>query len=486
MKKIAVLLAVVLVLGGWAAAPSVADHGGLAEARLNGTGSQGPAEAGASTVVSSSRGPVVIPAGPVDPAAAPAFDPGPVNAGASGEPAPAAPSTGAAAPSAEGATESVIGPDGRQQILDTTTYPERAVGQVIFNQGAGLFTCTGFLVDPNTVVTAGHCVHDGSGSPTGWSTNVVFTPGRDGGAAPFGSCGATNLFTSDGWFNSATESADWGAIQLNCRVGEITGWYGLTVGSDGALGAINSLLRGYPGDKPAGTMWTGGGGSSIGVVQPAQLFYEHDTEAGMSGGPVYSDTSDFPECGFCAVAVHANGVHGAPPHSTHNHGPRINDEAFNALVTILLDNNRIRPDNWIRRGLRGRWAGNNVYNLTGRRQRRLTRLRNGGQAIFLVRVQNDGNLTDRFRVSGTRGTRRFQVTYYNGNRNISRAVKRGTYRTAWLAPSRGTNLGVVIKERAARPGHRRVFSITSRSMNWSSVFTTLGPRDRVKAEVRRR
>ena len=60
--------------------------------------------------------------------------------------------------------ESVIGADGRTQITNTKTFPARAT--VVDLCSSDRFFCArGWLVNKNTVVTAGHCVADGDGTP---------------------------------------------------------------------------------------------------------------------------------------------------------------------------------------------------------------------------------------------------------------------------------------------------------------------------------
>ncbi len=110
-------------------------------------------------------------------------DPGGQAEAATGRTLPPPPGTEAA----EGAAESVIGVDGRFWLRDrTTVYPNAAIGRIDFRQGGHSYWCTGTLIDADTVLTAGHCVHDGLSGADGWSTSVRFAPGAQGNQAPFG------------------------------------------------------------------------------------------------------------------------------------------------------------------------------------------------------------------------------------------------------------------------------------------------------------
>ncbi len=56
---------------------------------------------------------------------------------------------------------SIIGTDERVRISSTTSFPYRATVQlsIKYPNTSSTYGCTGFLVNPNTVVTAGHCVY---------------------------------------------------------------------------------------------------------------------------------------------------------------------------------------------------------------------------------------------------------------------------------------------------------------------------------------
>lgn len=215
---------------------------------------------------------------------------------------------------------SITGEDNRTRVHPTTTYPARAVVLITYDGGR----CSGWLYGKNIVATAGHCVHSG-GSGGNWRTNVRVYPGRDGSFTPYGSCEAKRLFSVQGWISQADEQYDYGAIKLNCTVGETTGWFGYHW-QRGSLTGFSTILPGYPGDK-AFTQWQSIG--QVKVTQALQIFYTNDAIAGQSGGPVYNIRSF---CGGpCAMAIHAYGFHGSPPHSLYNHGTRITQEVFDNL-----------------------------------------------------------------------------------------------------------------------------------------------------------
>ncbi|HEY0606315.1 MAG TPA: serine protease [Herpetosiphonaceae bacterium] len=234
-----------------------------------------------------------------------------VGAAATATDAPVAP---AAVPGQEVGIESVIGTDSRYQIFGTTSYPYSAIVHITSSIGG----CTGWLIGPNTVATAGHCVYGNSG----WATNVTVYPGRNGSSTPYGSCGYSTLYTVNGWVNSRSPEYDYGAIKLNCTVGYSTGWFGFRWQSASLTGQA-SYISGYPGDKPYGTQWRSN--DSIRITESRRLYYANDTYGGHSGSPVWNDGAS---CSPCGIAIHAYGVGG----NGYNGGTRITEAVFNNLL----------------------------------------------------------------------------------------------------------------------------------------------------------
>jgi glutamyl endopeptidase len=220
--------------------------------------------------------------------------------------------------------ESVIGTDGRTQVTNTTTAPRRAIAQILFDGGS---LCTGWMISANTLATAGHCVHEGAGGSGGFYPVGTYQirPGRNGSSAPYGMCTAKTLYTVNGWANGGLQDYDYGAIKLNCDVGDTTGWFGYfhqAASHDGQ----QAIIAGYPGDMGGDTMWTMTG--TIGATLPRRLRYTIDTAGGQSGSPVW--TNNNPNCaGPCARAIHAYGVGGS---DVDNSGTRIIQEVANNLT----------------------------------------------------------------------------------------------------------------------------------------------------------
>lgn len=220
-------------------------------------------------------------------------------------------------------TGSIIGPDQRKLVKKTTKYPFRAVVLIRFETPEGSSRCTGWMINKNTLATAGHCLYDPG---VGWYDYKKFRmyPGYTGSSAPYGSCKAKDLYTVTGWANDGRDDYDYGAIKLKCKVGKKTGWYGY-FWTSASLQGTKITIAGYPGDKPL-TQWKSKG--KVTVSQTRRVFYQNDTTGGMSGSPVYYKRSG---CGQCSMAVHAYGTYNGPPYSDNNHGTRITEDVYKNL-----------------------------------------------------------------------------------------------------------------------------------------------------------
>ena len=204
--------------------------------------------------------------------------------------------------------EVIIGVDRRERVY-TTNFPSRARVLITFSAGR----CSGTLIGANTVITAGHCLHSG-GSTGAWypTASYLVYAGANGTSNPYGSCTATSLHSVSGWTSSGNEEFDYGAIKLNCTVGNTVGFYGWT--STVSLN-LPAIIGGYPGDKPL-TQWIHA--DKVRAITTNQIFYANDTTPGSSGSSVWYDNN-----GAIMIGVHAYGTHGTSPHSVYNHGKRI-------------------------------------------------------------------------------------------------------------------------------------------------------------------
>ncbi|HEY5997684.1 MAG TPA: trypsin-like serine protease [bacterium] len=233
-------------------------------------------------------------------------------------------------------TESIIGVDSRLRVGTTTTYPSRAIVYlyVVFPNTAA-YSCTGWMIGPRTVATAGHCVY--SAGDGGWATSIKAYPGRNGSTAPYGYRWGYRVFSPPGWTGSASQFYDYGAIQLaGTAIGNTTGWFGFRWQTSNSFPGYFTV-RGYPGDKIgtlAATMWTMNGavlaGGTPTTTYGKKLWYLMDTYGGQSGSPIYQTWGG--QCCY-GVGIHAYGAAAWPgPTPPYNSGTRITSAVFANLL----------------------------------------------------------------------------------------------------------------------------------------------------------
>jgi V8-like Glu-specific endopeptidase len=238
----------------------------------------------------------------------------------------------------------VIGPsDGRRRVLGSRPpyrgicHLERSFGAA----GARPSGCTGFLVAPGLVVTAGHCVF----SPLRRSgpRRIQVVPGRDGPRAPFGASWGARWYAHPAFVARFDPRYDYGVVVLARRFETPRPDFRLTVLTAAQLEDVRAarLVRvaGYPADKGRGEMWAHA--ERLDKFGQHLVHYSIDTCPGHSGAPVWLDAGD----GRAQViAIHTRGPRpsargpwgcrpGAPlaPPGHFNAGVRMTDEVRDAI-----------------------------------------------------------------------------------------------------------------------------------------------------------
>ncbi|WP_160160302.1 trypsin-like serine peptidase [Tsukamurella paurometabola] len=210
----------------------------------------------------------------------------------------------------------IIGPDDRGQIQNTRAFPYRAIGQATYDSGVLIgYVCSAWLASADTLVTAGHCVHNLFDD--GIVRNFAFSPARNGSLNPWGTVQAREIWT-DKYYNIKS-GRDWAVIKLAEPIGSTVGWLGMTKSTSisSSLGQ-QATITGYPADKPYGTQWSASG--MIDNETPQYLQYTIDTFGGQSGSPLYRSAR--------ALGIHVSGT------ASHNSATKLSEPLFDVIVNL--------------------------------------------------------------------------------------------------------------------------------------------------------
>ncbi|HYZ57883.1 MAG TPA: trypsin-like peptidase domain-containing protein [Streptosporangiaceae bacterium] len=130
----------------------------------------------------------------------------------------------------------------------------RAAGKIFYTLNGTNYVCSGSTVasaNADVVVTAAHCVCDGSGN---WATNWTFVPGYVNGNKPYGSYPARRFFVPSQWSSGAGEDYDVAFVAL--RTAKVGGVQTHAVTTAGGLSIAfgsrptRAYAFGYPSEPP--------------------------------------------------------------------------------------------------------------------------------------------------------------------------------------------------------------------------------------------
>jgi V8-like Glu-specific endopeptidase len=129
----------------------------------------------------------------------------------------------------------------------------RATGRVFFTMDGIEYACSAAVVGgvrADVVMTAAHCVSDGSG---GWATNWTFIPGYAAGKAPYGRYVAKTFFVSSRWANGSNENDDVAFVVVRPAPGTSVKEVASVTGSEPIVFGYRSpqtTVFGYPAEAP--------------------------------------------------------------------------------------------------------------------------------------------------------------------------------------------------------------------------------------------
>lgn len=295
-----------------------------------------------------------------------------------------------------------------------------------------------------------------TGSPCGADQLQGVAVAADGTIVATGSCDPTGLpdFLMARWDGSPVM----GFATVGTSVNENVGTFAVTVTRKGTLNAVSINYVTVSGTAESGVDYTGTSGIlnfAAGVASqtfPIQITNDTAKEVAESFGVMLSGPTPLP----WSVTL-------APPTTT--------------TVTIYPSDQRV--DGLVKNN-GGANAGSNIYNTTGASQTVTQNANRGQKKVYYVTVQNDGNVTNGFRVKGTASSTGYTVAYFASTTatNITTAVTRGTYSTGSLLVGATKLIRVEITSLSTAPhGSTKSVAVTS---TWTGDATST---DVVKANL---
>ncbi|MDI3282202.1 peptidoglycan-binding protein [Polyangium sp. 15x6] len=223
------------------------------------------------------------------------------------------------------ATETIIGGvDDRRLITPTTALPWRAICSLRMTSADGKrFIGTGWLINPRTVVTAGHCVY--SHAFGGFMKSVEVTPALDSDARPFGSVVGKKFRAAEGWIKDKSSEYDYGVILLDEPIRLESGFFVPMPASNTELEGVLANIAGYPSDRELGRRLFFHA-RKLQNIGTRRVQYDIDTFGGQSGSPVWVTLRNGKRI---VAAIHTNGT---TPSVKFNSGTRITAEVLRNLT----------------------------------------------------------------------------------------------------------------------------------------------------------
>jgi len=164
-------------------------------------------------------------------------------------------------PVVDDATDAIkIGPQNFGSLTSVSSpgnWPTSPAAKLLMHfPSSGWFVCSGSMIDPMHVLTAGHCVYDVDDAE--WADEILIYPAGtdptndwDSPTAPFGGAGFTQLHSFTGWTGSGDFDYDIAVIDTDRAVGALSGWYGYGYNDLCSFYQSNTFRTpGYPSESP--------------------------------------------------------------------------------------------------------------------------------------------------------------------------------------------------------------------------------------------
>lgn len=222
-----------------------------------------------------------------------------------------------------------------ERVGMTSTWPYSVCVKLFgrMPNGSG-FSCSGTLVGPRHVLTAGHCVY--SIENRAWASSITAVPGFASGAQPFGAARMTRLHAFREWIEQGDLRHDMALIELDRPIGALSGWLSVGFAESCDLFLSNAFDNpGYPAAAPfdGSDMFSWSGRLDRCTSRNLQVSFFQRSFGGQSGSGLFlrDDRTLY------AVLSNGNNVRTNCPRVTETKFVKIRDDVLTAATPDAPD-----------------------------------------------------------------------------------------------------------------------------------------------------
>ena len=176
------------------------------------------------------------------------------------------------------------------KVSNTSDFPYRVTCRISMEIYGKYGSASGFLVGPNILLTAAHCVMNKNDNDNTFAQWTAY-PAYNNGAYKGIKTGWAKIIYPSGWKQNHSTENDWCICILNDNIGSQVGWYGCQAyGTNGEMDGLYVRAIGYP-SNPGGSLYQYYTYGNLSWIKNGSFDTSSKIVEGMSGGPI-ARTSD--------------------------------------------------------------------------------------------------------------------------------------------------------------------------------------------------